>query len=277
MVTKHPDILARQPNYDEWFATAPHVGEWARKFYRDYVGIDDDEELKAHLTEIRTLAWEVEKYRCIASFYFVNYSLAELYGEWYSGVLDRIKGGEIVLDLGCAFGQASRALVYDGAPQENVISGDLRQEFWDLGYQLFRDKEKFHGRFFQGDIFDENYLKNFNGTISFVHISSVFHLFDVPLQKSLFRRLCQITSIRPGTSIFGRQVGNTIPEFLTRPQRRSRGLYMHSEESFKAMIEDCEPGKWLVKTWMVPRKEHAVSENGGVRGRLFFILTRLKE
>ena len=173
------ELLGPQVDINQWLAEQPTVGEWARKFYREYVGIADEEELKDHLIEVRALAWNVYKYRCVASFLFVNYNLGESYGrEWYEDIIQRVKRGDKFVDLACAFGHTARNLVYDGAPQENVISGDLRQEFWELGYQLFRDREKFHGVFHQGDIFDSNYLQEYNGKIDIVHMSSFFHLFE---------------------------------------------------------------------------------------------------
>ena len=276
MFTKTADTFTNHPIHKEWFVSTPPVGEWARRFYREYAGIKNDEELKEHLIEIRSLAWEVEKYRCIASFYFVNYCLMETYGkDWYAGIVERIRGGDLMLDLGCAFGHTARNLVYDGAPYENIISGDLRQEFWDLGFKLFRDKESFHGQFRQGDIFDEKYLEDFNGKIDIIHISAVFHLFDIPIQKTLARRLCQMVSSKPGTTIFGRNAGGSVPELLTHSSRPGAGIYIHSEASFRELIEECVSGSWDVKTWSVPRKENAVAENGKVKGVMCFILTRL--
>jgi SAM-dependent methyltransferase len=269
------DILAAYPNYREWLAEAPTVEDWARKFYREYVGISDEEELNKHLMEIRTLAWEVYKYRCIASFLFVNYNLGESYGsEWYKGILERMKHGDLFLDLACAFGQIARNLAYDGAPHENIISGDLQQRFWDLGYQLYRDREKFHGVFHQGDIFDENYLNQYNGKINILHTSAFFHLFDLPAQKQVVRQMMNLVSTKPGTIIFGRQAANTIPHRLEHPLRPGQILYLHNEESFRAMFQEVVGQGWDMKTW-VRIREDDVSDNGGKRGRLMFIATRL--
>ena len=42
------ELLAPQANVNEWLAEPPAVGKWARKFYREYVGIADEEELREH-------------------------------------------------------------------------------------------------------------------------------------------------------------------------------------------------------------------------------------
>ena len=273
---KIADILSARPNYSEWLAEPPIIGDWARKFYRDYVGIADEEELKRHLMEVREAAWKIYKYRCVASFFFVNYNLGEEYGwDWYKGLVERVKGGDTLLDLGCAFGHTARNLVYDGAPQENIISGDLRAAFCKVGYQLFRDKEKFHGRFYQGDIFDPNYLEEFNGKFNIIHASAFFHLFGLQHQTKIVERLLQIATIKSGTIIFGRQVGCTIPRYLQHPLRLGEGLYMHSEESFRQMWESVvAPGEWDIKLQLVPRTG-VVADNGGAKGRLHFIITKL--
>jgi|SRR5579862_1490444 len=274
-VTLPVDKLPPQLAYKDWMVDTPPLGPWAKEFYAEYVGITEEKELIQHLLEVRRQAWEVYHYRCIASFLFVNYNLREVYGqEWYNDVLQRVNSGQQLLDLGCAFGHTGRNLVYDGAKEENIISGDLREEFWELGYQLFRDKDKFHGRFRQGDIFDPQYLAEFDGNIDIVHTSAFFHLFDLPGQEAIVRRLSRLMSSKPGSVIFGRQVGNTIPCYKKHPLRPGQGLYQHNEETFKAMFESVAPGKWDVQTWLTTRREQP-ADNGGFQGRLRFIITRL--
>ena len=276
MTLKPVDILATKPDYTRWLAEPPTVGDWAQKFYREYVGLADAEELKQHLMEVRESAWKIYQYRCVASFYFVNYNLGEGYGQdWYAGILERVKGGDKFLDLACAFGHVGRNLVYDGAPQENIISSDLRPEFWELGYQLFRDRETFHCKFHQADIFDPTCLEEYNGQINILHTSAFFHLFDLDRQKRVVRALLRLVSTKPGTTIFGRQAGNTVPEFRKHPWRLSDyGLYAHNGESFRSMFEEAAGDGWDVKTWLMTKPENHAA-NGGLYGRLRFIITKL--
>jgi SAM-dependent methyltransferase len=273
-VTVPDDELPPRLAPKDWMVDKPKLGEWAKKFYAEYVGIMDENELTEHLIEVRRQAWEVYKYRCIASFLFVNYCLRDSYGaEWYDDILKRINGGQQFLDLGCAFGHTARNLVYDGAAQENIISGDLRQEFWDLGYELFRDRNKFKGTFHQGDIFDPDYLSEFDGQIDIVHVSAFFHLFDLDEQKAIVRRLLRLVSSKPGTVIFGRQVGNTIPSYKKHPYRAGQGFYQHNEEGFRAMFDSVANGKWDIQTWLTTRNDEP-ADNGGFQGRLRFIITQ---
>jgi SAM-dependent methyltransferase len=276
MVTRKPaDILGSKINFDQWLTEAPTVGDWARTFYREYVGISDEEELKQHLMDVRNKAWKVYRYRCVASFYFVNYNLSEAYGEdLYSTILQRLRNGEQFLDLGCAFGLAARNLVYDGAPVDKILSGDLRPEFWELGYELFRDRDKFHGKFRQGDIFDSGYLNDYEGKIDILHISAVFHLFDLPQQKELVKQLVRLLSTKSGSVIVGRMAGNTVPYYRENPIRPGQVLYQHNEESFRKMFEEAVGGDgWNLELNLGTRPEN-VADNGGLHGRLRFIITR---
>jgi hypothetical protein len=268
------DIMSSRPNFDEWLAEPPPVSDWAKSFFAEYVGITDEKELIRHLMEVRDSAWKVYQYRCVASFHFINYNLEEAYGtEFYQRVLQRVKNDELFLDLGCAFGHVARNLVFAGVPQKNIISADLRQEFWDLGFQLYGDPDKFHGTFCKGDIFDPKYLEEYDGKVNIVHASAFFHLFDLEHQELLIRRLLRLVSKNPGTVIFGRQAGNTIPWHRKHPFRNEQ-VYQHSGESFKKFLQDEAGEGWEAKTWFRARPED-VATNGGLHGRLIFMLTKL--
>jgi SAM-dependent methyltransferase len=272
------DILPPKLDVKDWLVESPSIGDWARQFYASYVGITDPTELSSHLIQIRSQAWEIYKYRCVASFLFVNYNLGEAYGwEWYNHILSRVKSGEKLLDLGCAFGHTARNLVYDGAPAENIISADLRAEFWELGYQLFKDRDTFHGQFHQGDVLETSFMETMDGEIDILHTSSFFHLFDFASQQRILRKILRLCSQKPGTVIFGRQVGNTNPCYLTHSIRPGKGLYMHSGESFKQMVGDIAGQDWEIQTWLTTRdKQDKQTEHGGKQGRLRFIITKVR-
>ncbi|KAF9734977.1 methyltransferase domain-containing protein [Paraphaeosphaeria minitans] len=57
--------------------------------------------------------------------------------------------------MACCFGQGIRQLVADGAPPENIFGCDLRKEYVELGYQLFRDHGRLHGQLLTADIFEK--------------------------------------------------------------------------------------------------------------------------
>ena len=65
----------------------------------------------------------------------------------YSQFVARTKAGATVLDLGCCFGQDLRRLVADGGSMDNMYASDLNRELWDIGFDLFRDRDRMKARF----------------------------------------------------------------------------------------------------------------------------------
>ena len=57
-----------------------------------------------------------------------------------------------MLDIGNCFGHDIRKLVFDGVPGGNLAGVELRPEFIELGYELFRDRETLGARMVQGDV-----------------------------------------------------------------------------------------------------------------------------
>lgn len=51
-----------------------------------------------------------------------------------------------LLDRGCCFAQDVRKLVDDGARPQNLYACDLKGEFLDVGYDLFKDKETINNK-----------------------------------------------------------------------------------------------------------------------------------
>lgn len=126
-------------------------------------------------------------------------------------------------------------MVADGAPAQNLIGCDLHQGFLDLGYDLFRDRDSLASRFFAGDIltpdFDNNNIgspfHDLRGKIDIIHVSSFFHLFSLPTQLLIAKRLLKL--LRPGSEslILGRQTANIKP-----------GVYTHGNH------DQTQPGMW---------------------------------
>lgn len=88
----------------------------------------------------------------------------------------------------------------------------MRQEFLDLGNDLFLDKEKFPNTFFPSDIFDSNSaLNKLDGQIDIVYTGSFFHLFDYADQYKIALRVVELLNPKSGSMLIGRQVGNVNP------------------------------------------------------------------
>lgn len=70
----------------------------------------------------------------------------------YADILSRISNGGIFLDVGTGFGQELRRLIADGALGRNMYAIDVSSELWELGYRLFKDRERLDARLIVADI-----------------------------------------------------------------------------------------------------------------------------
>lgn len=119
-----------------------------------------------------------------------------------------------------------RKLVADGYPASNVLGCDLRQEFIEYGYKLFKDKDHCTIHFFASDIFEVPYplptdqasavlvdvsnikdLKQLYGRVDHFYTGALFHLFDQSTQYALALRVAQLLKCTPGAIAFGRHQG----------------------------------------------------------------------
>jgi SAM-dependent methyltransferase len=134
-------------------------------------------------------------YPCVGNWGFLNLSIVE--APVYDEVVQRVKNGDLYLDIGCCMGQDIRQLVRDGAPHENVYGSDLKKDFWEIGYDLFLDKSSLKTKFIEADIFDaESNLKELDGKLDIVHAASFLHLFDWDGQIKAAKRLIELLKAR---------------------------------------------------------------------------------
>ncbi|KZT67036.1 hypothetical protein DAEQUDRAFT_674117 [Daedalea quercina L-15889] len=235
-------------------------------FYKSSTGISDDEELKQHIITVQKEAYEVFPYPCIRWFTFARLQISHqpIYEQFLK--LGKERPGAIFLETACCFGSDVRKAVFDGYPAENCIATDLRPEFWELGYKLFRDSpERFTVPFLPGDAFDTAFLvpapvnvtplvdpppklsglkslTPLNGYVSAIHATNFFHLFDEAKQRDLARALAGLLDPRPGSVIFGWHVGMRERGSVMWPAPPGSGsdgysMFCHGPESWSEMWE----------------------------------------
>ncbi|KAH9925732.1 uncharacterized protein B0H18DRAFT_876948 [Fomitopsis serialis] len=209
----------------------------------------DDGEMRKRILEVQKDA--KYPYPCILGFHHVALMMSG--NPIYPAVLKSGKRGDTVfLDLGCCMGTDVRKLVHDGYPAASVLGCDLRQEYIDLGYKLYRDQESSSIRFFTSDIFDVPLsftqpatrleglagtkiasLSQLIGSLTHIYIGAVFHLFDEATQYAIALRLATLLKRERGAVIFGRHRGLEQEGMIDDHLGRTR--YGHSERSWPVL------------------------------------------
>lgn len=144
-------------------------------------------------------------------------------------------------------GQDLRRLAVDGAPTTNMYATDIVGDFWEIGYDLFRDRGSMKARFIKADILDTNSaLRAWHGKIDVVYAGSVLHLFGWAKQLEAARQLVLLSKV--GTTVLACQIGRDDAEEVTSKWDGSTAFY-HNVESLKKMwhiIEEDTGTRWTV-------------------------------
>lgn len=146
--------------------------------------------------------------------------------------------------------------VFDGVPPENLYASDLRQDFYDIGYELFADKTTLKCQFIQADIFDENsaLVRTLSDKVDIINAASFFHLFSWDQQIVVAKRLVNLLCARPGSLLIGRQAGCIDPVDPDDKENAPRH-YRHDSRTWERLWKRVgeETGtEWEVMTWMEP-------------------------
>ncbi|KAF3914878.1 hypothetical protein ABW20_dc0106179 [Dactylellina cionopaga] len=169
----------------------------------------DAESMIPLLKDIRHKAWKIKYYPCVGLWHFFKFGMTEL--PFYSEIIERLKQGQRILDMGCFMGLDGRKLITDGAPSEGITNMDIEDRWFPLSYDLFRDQETFKGEFFGGcDINDEELFEE--GSIhrhryDMIYIGYFIHLFPPNRQAKIMNNLVQLLKPVPGSMIFGNTAG----------------------------------------------------------------------
>ncbi|KAK3317566.1 hypothetical protein B0T19DRAFT_405253 [Cercophora scortea] len=266
-----PDLIDTVTNRRKRFQQDPPSDraklEKAWRLLNDYSHIPE-KEIEPHLRAIRDKAWTIFPYGCLGRWRFLDMYITTL--PQYPSLLSHTRAGATLLDCGCCLGQTLRQLALDGAPQANLIGADLRPEFIDLGYDLFRDRETFGGKFVIGNMLDPDDagMKALDGTVDIIHAASLFHLFGWEEQVVLGVRMVRF--FREGVAgamVLGRQIGNA-GEVLEPEEhvRRGMGRYFHNEASMQRMwdvVGERTGTEWKVEAELETVVERAVVDMDG--------------
>ncbi|MCJ1461383.1 hypothetical protein MMC28_011765 [Mycoblastus sanguinarius] len=128
-----------------------------------------------------------------------------------------------------------------------MYATDIVEDFWEIGYDLFRDRDSMAARFVKADILDANSaLKALHGKIDVMYAGSVLHLFNRAKQLEACRELVRLSKI--GTAVLGCQLGRDDAEEVT-SICGGNTVFFHNIESLRKMwhvVEEETGTRWTV-------------------------------
>ncbi|KAM5540078.1 hypothetical protein V8D89_006218 [Ganoderma adspersum] len=243
-----------------------------------YTGIQDHEQVKAHIINIQKEAYPIMPYQCIRFFSFAASRIHEVVPNYdHILKLGKDRDGAIFLDVGTCFGTDSRKVVTDGWDAKNVVATDINPGFWEMGHKLFHtDSKSFPATFVPGNALTDEHLEVFpilpagstagtprpdltslnslnplRGHVAAIYLGNVFHLFTEQEQVRLARGLAGLLSPEPGSVITGWHAG--APQKGEKTMARgisnesSITQFLHSPETWRALWDGEVFAKGTVK------------------------------
>ena len=122
-------------------------------------------------------------------------------------------------------------------PSTSLYGAELRQDFIELGYELFKDRETLQSTFLVGDLFTGKHFRELEeaGGVDVVYAASIFHLFDWGQQVKVAERVVGLLKKRKGSVVLGRQRGNNTPMEYEHRTNQGGTMFRHNEESWREM------------------------------------------
>ena len=178
-------------------------------------------------------AWATRSYPCVGQWAYLEPKIAK--SAAFKTVIDRLHQGGIMLDLGCCMGQELRSIAAAGAPTHNMYGADIEPVFWDLGYELFNDRDKFHAHFLHADIFDdESPLRQLHGCTDVIYLGSLLHLWDWAGQSKALVAIIKLA--KAGSIVIGAQLGRRKGQAETAGWKNStRTMFYHDPDTMEAI------------------------------------------
>ncbi|UNI22707.1 hypothetical protein JDV02_008570 [Purpureocillium takamizusanense] len=216
----------------------PHDLGPIRDLLRTYGNIAN-EDLDGHLLRVRQEAWAISRYPFVGRWKFLR--LVDSQDPCYRQIVFRLNvpgSRDVFLDLGCCVGQVLRQLRADGVQGSQLIGTDVLPKFIDIGYDLFRDRDRLGASFVVGDMLDpdDSRLDDLRARVTIIYAGSFFHLFNWTQQLYIGKRL--VGFLKPGTRnalIYGRHVGTSKPEAMS---TGPNSVYLHDRSSFQRLWDD---------------------------------------
>ncbi|KUJ08267.1 uncharacterized protein LY89DRAFT_599942, partial [Mollisia scopiformis] len=215
---------------------------------KDYSSVAP-EDVSQHVHNIRDKAWAIRPYPCTGMGNFLDSMLAKSVA--YPTIIARLKAGDSLLDIGCYLGQDLRRLVLDGAPATNLYGVDI-VNYWDLGYEMFRNGDKLSAKFMEGNVLHlSTDLEELVGKVDILSVTHVLHQWEWEGQVAAAKELSLL--VRPGGMVVGFQVGTAGGKSKQDWDggRKTHDWMKQDAESWRrmwALIGETTGTKWSVDT-----------------------------
>ncbi|KAL4945864.1 hypothetical protein BDV06DRAFT_3816 [Aspergillus oleicola] len=246
--------MAAESEKPSWFDNdVKSINPDAQKLLEEYSGLKPEDVL-SHVLTLREEAFEICPYPCIGQMRFLSFHIKR--HPLYQRVLEYLRNNPSagLLDAGCCVGQEIRFLANQGIPSSQLFGLDIEQPFIDLGYRLFKDKDRLDATFALGNLTEDNdtedVAKTLGGKIDIVFASSLLHLWDYGTQLKVALRLVRLLRDHPGVMVVGRQMGSLYAGEYPLTGFSNGTQYRHNPESIKGIWQDIEEAiqsRWKVE------------------------------
>ncbi|KAF7866980.1 uncharacterized protein EAF02_009766 [Botrytis sinoallii] len=136
---------------------------------------------------------------------------------------------------------------------------------WEVGYNLFRDRDQFSAQFVEAGIVSESkVLAPLRGQVDIIAVTQVIHQWDWEGQVKAAKQLIRFTK-GPGSMIVGNQIGNPKAQEVTL-KSLVVPMWRHNPESFAKLWDQVgqETGtRWETQAWMRSFDEMAFGVEDG--------------
>ena len=143
-----------------------------------------------------------------------------------------------------------RYLANDGAPSSQMIGSDILEGFWQVGYDLFQDKDRFQAPFYQADVFDKkSTLWTQLHDVDIIYMGSFLHVFDWDEQLQALELVVHLS--KPGSLVSICQIGvqSDGRSFTTGWKNNTRKQFFHDTQTVNKLFS--ELGRRTGSEWNV--------------------------
>lgn len=201
-----------------------------KNLMQNYINLDIDD-IKSKILDIQRRALKIYPYNYIKTFEFLTPRAS--FHPMYKKIIENSEEKRI-LDIGCGLGTDIRQFIFDGVKRNNITGLEIKQEYVNLGFELFGDQSILKDNFIIGDILNKNFPElNIRAPFNIIFTGSVIHLLTKK-KIELFLKIVYDLLSENGI-FFGRTSALQKPEKLKRSQSHIR--YLHSPDTLKSTFK----------------------------------------